>query len=107
MAADHDTSMEVSVMLNDNQIRRSIATLLVHSVALAILLALPVRAEAPSPAVNVMDGTLGDTDPTPEISTAELRSALASGTTLLLDARPKEEYAISHIPAARCVAGKP
>jgi rhodanese-related sulfurtransferase len=99
--------MEVIMMLNDNQNPKSIVRLFARGLALAILLAVPVRAEAPSPSVDVMDGKLGDADPTPEISTAELRAALASGNTVVLDARPKEEYAVSHIPGARGVAGKP
>lgn len=76
-----------------------------RSLALTLVLALPVRAEAPN--VDVMEGTLGDSDPTPEISTADLREALASAKVVVLDARPKEEYAVSHIPGARSVAGKP
>src|SRR5262245_27621728 len=75
-----------------------------RSLTLTFLLALPAQAQAPS---NVMDGTLGDSDPTPEITTAELREALAASKVIVLDARPKEEYAVSHIPGARSVAGKP
>lgn len=44
---------------------------------------------------------------TPEISTEELRTLLASGSVLLLDTRPHLEWAISHIPGARNVAPKP
>jgi rhodanese-related sulfurtransferase len=44
---------------------------------------------------------------TPEISTEELESILASGSAVLLDARPHLEWAISHIPGARNVAPKP
>ena len=73
-------------------------------IALTFLLALQARAEAPR--TDVMEGTLGDTDPTPEISTGELRAALATASVVVLDARPKEEYAVSHIPGARSVAGK-
>ena len=42
-----------------------------------------------------------------EVSTEELRSILASGAAVLLDARPHLEWAISHIPGARNVAPKP
>ena len=72
---------------------------------LTLLLSLPARAQAPN--VNVMDGTLGDSDPAREISTAELRAALATSSAVVLDARPKEEFAVSHIPGARSVSGKP
>ena len=73
--------------------------------ALMSLLSLPARAEAPN--ISVMNGTLGDADPTPEISTAELRAALGTSSVLMLDARPREEYAVSHVPGARSVAAKP
>ena len=33
-----------------------------------------------------------------EISTAELRKALEDSSAIVLDARPYEEYAVSHIP---------
>jgi rhodanese-related sulfurtransferase len=56
---------------------------------------------------NVFDGTLGDADPIPEISTANLKAALADKSALVLDARPFAEYAVSHIPGARSVPGKP
>lgn len=42
-----------------------------------------------------------------EISTAELRWALGENSAIVLDARPYEEYAVSHIPGARSVRGRP
>jgi rhodanese-related sulfurtransferase len=77
------------------------------ALALVVLLVVPAQAEAPSQNPSVMDGTLGDSDPTPEVSTAELRAALADPKVVVLDARPLEEFAVSHIPGARSVAGKP
>lgn len=44
---------------------------------------------------------------TPEISTHEMRSLLASGGVVLLDTRPHLEWALSHIPGALNVAPKP
>jgi rhodanese-related sulfurtransferase len=41
------------------------------------------------------------------VSTAELRQALVQSGAIVLDARPYEEYAVSHIPGARSVRGKP
>jgi rhodanese-related sulfurtransferase len=55
---------------------------------------------------NVQDGVVGGGD-IREVSTAELRWALAEGSAIILDARPYEEYAVSHIPRARSVRGKP
>ena len=75
-----------------------------YPLALALTLGLPARADAPA---NVLDAKLLDADATPEISTAELRTALAQATSVVLDARPVEEYAVSHLPGAQSVAGKP
>jgi len=43
----------------------------------------------------------------PEISTEEMRKILADGSSIVLDARPHLEYAISHIPGAVNVTAKP
>jgi rhodanese-related sulfurtransferase len=56
---------------------------------------------------SVLDGTLQDQDPVPELSTAELRRVLADRSAIVLDARPFAEYAVSHIPGALSVPGKP
>ncbi len=44
---------------------------------------------------------------TSEVSTAELERLLTDGETVVLDARPYREFAISHIPGALNVAPKP
>jgi rhodanese-related sulfurtransferase len=67
-------------------------------------------AAEPSPAgarSSVLDATLDDGDPSPEISTAEFQAALRDPTVIVFDARPPEEYAVSHVPGARNVPGKP
>ena len=48
-----------------------------------------------------------DNDPIPEVSTTELKAALGDKAMVVLDARPFAEYAVSHIPGARSVPGKP
>ena len=59
-------------------------------------------------AQSVFDATLGEADQrTPEVSTAALRQILADHSALLLDARPRREYAVSHIPGALNVAARP
>jgi rhodanese-related sulfurtransferase len=58
-------------------------------------------------AASVFDGTLQEKEATPEVTTTELRAALADPRVVVLDARPAEEYAVSHIPGARSVPGKP
>jgi hypothetical protein len=57
--------------------------------------------------VTVFDGTLGDGAQGSEVSTAELVAGLADPSTVVLDARAPEEYAVSHIPGAKNVPGKP
>jgi rhodanese-related sulfurtransferase len=42
-----------------------------------------------------------------EVSTAEFQKALDDASAIILDARPYEEYAVSHIPGALTVPGKP
>ena len=72
---------------------------------------LPIRLEAQGQSAtrpSVFQAVVGENAPkTPEISTEELKSLLASGTVLLLDTRPHLEWAISHIPGALNVAPKP
>ena len=56
---------------------------------------------------SIFDGVLGNVAGSPEMSTAELRAALTESSAIILDARPYEEYAVSHIPGARAVPPKP
>ena len=58
-------------------------------------------------APSIFDGVLSNVAGSPEMSTAELRAALTESTAIVLDARPYEEYAVSHIPGARAVPAKP
>jgi rhodanese-related sulfurtransferase len=43
---------------------------------------------------------------TPKVSTEELRQILADQSAIVFDARPSQEYAVSHIPGARNVSAK-
>jgi rhodanese-related sulfurtransferase len=45
--------------------------------------------------------------PVLQVSTAELKALLSSGAAVVLDARPPEEFGISHIPGALNVSPKP
>ena len=56
---------------------------------------------------NVFDGVLSNAGASSEISTAQLRAALTDSSAIILDARPYDEYAVSHIPGARAVPAKP
>ena len=57
---------------------------------------------------SVYAAVLADANvPTPEVSTAELREILTRGSAVVLDTRPRSEWAVSHIPSALNVAPKP
>src|SRR5215831_966725 len=60
----------------------------------------------PHDAPSVFDGILSNVAGSPELSTAQLQAALTSASAIVLDARPYEEYAVSHIPGARAVPAK-
>jgi rhodanese-related sulfurtransferase len=75
-----------------------------HSRLVFAILVAPLSATA-NP--SILDGTLGDEGAGPEIGTTELRAALADPRAVVLDARAPEEFAVSHIPGALNVAGKP
>lgn len=62
---------------------------------------------SPATEPSVFDGKLKDEGEVPEISTAKLKAALADLAVIVLDARPFAEFAVSHIPGARSVPGKP
>jgi rhodanese-related sulfurtransferase len=56
---------------------------------------------------SIFDGIVKRPADSPEINTAEFRKALDDASAIILDARPYEEYAVSHIPGALTVPGKP
>jgi rhodanese-related sulfurtransferase len=56
---------------------------------------------------SIFDGIVNKPADSPEISTAEFQKALDDGSAIVLDARPYDEYAVSHIPGALTVPGKP
>src|SRR6267378_4230178 len=62
----------------------------------------------PAPAGPIAEAITGESgQPTPEISTAEMARLVADRSGLIIDARPFEEFAVSHIPGAVNVAPKP
>jgi rhodanese-related sulfurtransferase len=71
--------------------------------ALAAAETTPVALNHPT---QIVDGILNDQATGIEVSTAELQDALRSHTAIVLDARPTEEFAVSHVPGARAVPGK-
>ena len=70
-----------------------------------LLLCGTARSEQPT---NIHRAILGESGATtPEISTEELRDALAQKSAVVLDVRPSMEFATSHIPGAQNVAQNP
>jgi rhodanese-related sulfurtransferase len=92
--------------------RQQARIVLVLGMMLISAVAASTRAESqPSPNAHdvpsVFDGVLSNAAGSSEISTTQLRAALTDSTAIILDARPYEEYAVSHIPGARAVPAKP
>ena len=83
---------------------------LVLSCVVATLLATAVSPSAQTAARPVLEDAIvneSSPGPAPQVSTAELRALIAGGTAVLIDARPPEEFGISHIPGAVNVSPKP
>jgi rhodanese-related sulfurtransferase len=57
-------------------------------------------------AADIFHATLGEQGKTPEVSTAEFQQILINKSATVLDTRPAQEYAISHIPGALNVSAK-
>jgi rhodanese-related sulfurtransferase len=97
--------------------RRSVRNVLtMHSIQRArivglgsfVALALSPAAAQAQNSVNIHRATLMEADQkTPDLSTEELRQILREKSATVFDARPFNEYAISHIPGAVNVAAKP
>ena len=86
--------------------RRLARIVLVVGVMSTSAVAASTRVESqPSPHArdvpSVFDGVLSNVAGSSEISTAQLRAALSNSSAIILDARPYDEYAVSHIPGAR------
>jgi rhodanese-related sulfurtransferase len=93
-------------------IRQQARKMLVVGMMLMSAVAASTRVESqPSPHAHdvpsVFDGVLSNAAGSSEISTAQLRAALSNSSAIILDARPYDEYAVSHIPGARAVPAKP
>ena len=94
------------------RITRCAAVVLIFGMMAMSAIALSSRAQL-EPSVkgrdspSVFDGVLSNTGASSEISTAQLKAALIDTNAIILDARPYEEYAVSHVPGARAVPAKP
>jgi rhodanese-related sulfurtransferase len=89
------------------RIRRSVVLFIALVAATEVSLAAgePVASQTSN---TIAQGTLEEPNQkTVEISTEELRRILADGSAVVFDARLPKEYAISHIPGALNVSGKP
>ena len=76
--------------------------------SILLIVVVVVLAVTSSARANIFQATLMEANqPTPEISTDELRLTLSTGSAVVFDARPFMEFAVSHIPGAVNVAPKP
>lgn len=50
---------------------------------------------------SIFQATLGETEPTGEVSTEELRRILVDGSAVVLDSRSRAQYAAGHVPGAK------
>src|SRR5262249_14900380 len=81
--------------------------LLIAGIMLMSVIAARTEVQQQPSAPSVFDGVLSSAADSSEISTAEFRAVLIDSSAIILDARPYEEYAVSHIPRARAVPAKP
>jgi rhodanese-related sulfurtransferase len=72
-------------------------TLTLKSIALLAMLTASIVASAQG---NIVQATLGETDPTTEVNTEQLRQILNDGSAVVLDSRSRAQYAAGHIPGA-------
>ncbi len=63
----------------------------------AVIMAFFIMAPAHTQ-LNILDATMGETEPSPEVSTAQVRQILKDGSAVILDSRRMEQYAAGHIP---------
>jgi len=75
-----------------------IAPILAFALAFAI-----VNGPAQAESSNIFDATLGETSPTVDVSTAEMRQVLKDGSAIVIDTRTAAEFDAGHLPGAKLV----
>ncbi len=70
-------------------------------VSLIVAMLLAGVSEANAQGSNIYEATLGETEPTGEVSTEELRRILVEGSAVVLDSRSRAQYAAGHVPGAK------
>ncbi len=73
--------------------------------ALSAALMLAVAGPASAGSINILDATLTEKSPTPDISTAQMRRILSEGSAIVIDTRPHDQFDAGHIPEAHVVEG--
>jgi len=73
--------------------------------ALSAAFMLAVAGPAGADSIHILDATLGEKSPTPDISTTQMRHILADGSGVVLDSRPRAEFNAGHLPGAQVVEG--
>jgi len=84
--------------MNQLQQKNSFIPSMKVSLLLSVLWLLPFTLQAQQ--VDILNATMGETEPTPEASIAEVRQLLVDGSAVLLDSRSREQFAAGHIPGA-------
>lgn len=56
---------------------------------------------------NILNATMGESQPTPEASIADVRKLLVDGSAVLLDSRAREQFVAGHIPGAQNIDLEP
>lgn len=82
-----------------------------HTILAAALLAVIALGVSSAPqatnAPDILDAIAHVEHDSPEVSTAELIEALETGSAVVIDARPREQYDLGHIPGSLFLPGKP
>ena len=73
--------------------------------ALSAAFMLAVAGPAGADSIHILDATLAEKSPTPDISTRQMRHILADGSGVVLDSRPRAEFNAGHLPGAQVVEG--
>ena len=62
-----------------------------------------IAGSGPALAGDIADATLGETSPSPDISTAAMRQVLKDHSAIIVDSRTVAEFDAGHLPGARLV----
>lgn len=76
---------------------------MLRNLAYAALAFTLVTGSAPALAGDIAEATLGETSPSPDISTAAMQQILKDGSAIVIDTRTVAEFDAGHLPGAKLV----